>query len=117
MRIPLHINLTGMPSSAALETQIRDQVDELVVYFPYIISCQVSVEMLRRHHRGRHEFNVRMDIDVAENEIIMDLRHYRDLETALQDVFGVARRQMTDPVLPRAKLPGLARSREGRPDP
>lgn len=96
MQIPLQITIHDMPHSEALETHIRDKVKKLDSFFPHVTSCRVVVEMPHRHqHQGKH-FNVRINLDVPGNEIIVNRDHDEDVYVALRDAFDAAKRQLED---------------------
>ena len=96
MQIPLQITIRDMPPSEALEAHIRDKVQKLDSFFAHVISCRVVVEMPHRHqHQGKH-FNVRVDLGVPGNEIVINRDHHEDVYVALRDAFDAARRQLED---------------------
>ena len=64
MKIPLKITFRNMPSSAAIEDNIREKAAKLDSLFDDITSCRVIVEAPhRRHHKGK-AYVVRIDITV-----------------------------------------------------
>lgn len=96
MQIPLQITIHDMPHSEALEALIRDKVKKLDSLFAHVTSCRVVVEMPHRHQHQGKQFNVRIDLDVPGNEIIVNRDHDEDVYVALRDAFDAARRQLED---------------------
>lgn len=96
MQIPLQITIRDIPPSEALEAHIRDKAEKLNQFFEHIISCRVVVEMPHKHHHQGKQFNVRIDLGVPGNEIIVNRDHHEDVYVALRDAFNAARRQLED---------------------
>jgi len=96
MQIPLQITIRDMEPSAALDTHIREKVQKLDEFFDRIMSCRVVVEMPHKHHHQGKQFNVRIDIGVPGNEIVVNRDHSEDVYIALRDAFSAAKRQLED---------------------
>lgn len=96
MRLPLQITLRDMPHSDALETDIRGRVEKLEQFHPHLMGCRVTVELLGKHKQQGKEFNVRIDITVPGNEIVVNRDHGEDVYVVLRDAFDAARRQLED---------------------
>jgi ribosomal subunit interface protein len=96
MPASLQITLRDMPNSEALETHIRDKVKKLEGLFSHVISCRVVVEMPHRHHQQGKQFDVKIDLGVPGNEIVVNRHHHEDPYVALRDAFDAARRQLED---------------------
>ena len=94
MQIPLQITIRDMPPSEALEAHIRDKAEKLNQFFEHIISCRVVVEMPHKHHHQGKQFNVRIDLGVPGNEIVVNRDHHEDVYVALRDAFNAAQRQL-----------------------
>lgn len=96
MQIPLQITIRDIPPSEALESHIRNKVQKLDAFFAHVISCRVVVEMPHKHqHQGKH-FNVRIDLGVPGNEIVVTRDHHEDPYVALRDAFDSAKRKLED---------------------
>jgi len=96
MKIPLQITLRDIPHSAAVETAIREKAAKLDHFYTHIMSCRVMVEIPGKHpHQGK-QFNVRIDITVPGNEIVVNRDHHEDVYVALRDAFDAAKRQLED---------------------
>lgn len=96
MQIPMQITIRDMEHSAALETYIRQKAAKLDEFFKHIMSCRVVVEMPHKHHQQGKQFNVRIDIGVPGNEIVVNRDHSEDVYIALRDAFDAAKRQLED---------------------
>ncbi|OIQ72959.1 cold shock protein 2 [mine drainage metagenome] len=96
MQTPLQITLRNMPHSDALETRIRDRVQKLESMFAHVISCRVVVEVPHRHQNQGKQFNVRIDIGVPGEGIVVNRDHHEDVYVALHDAFDAAMRQLED---------------------
>jgi len=96
MQIPMQITIRDIEHSEALETHIRDKVQKLDEFFNRIISCRVVVEMPHKHHSQGKQFNVRIDIGVPGNEIVVNRDHSDDVYIAFRDAFNASKRQLED---------------------
>ena len=96
MQTPLQITIRDVEHSAALETHIRDKANKLDEFFDHIMSCHVVVEMPHKHHHQGKQFNVRIDIGVPGDEIVVNRDHHEDVYVALRDAFDVAKRMLED---------------------
>lgn len=96
MQLPMQITIRDMEHSEALETHIRQKVQKLDEFFKHIMSCRVVVEMPHKHHNQGKQFNVRIDIGVPGNEIVVNRDHSEDVYIALRDAFDAAKRQLED---------------------
>lgn len=96
MQIPMQITIRDMENSEALEAHIRQKAQKLDEFFNHIMSCRVVVEMPHKHHHQGKQFNVRIDIGVPGNEIVVNRDHSEDVYIALRDAFDAAKRQLED---------------------
>ena len=96
MQTPLQITIRDIEHSDALETHIREKAGKLEEFFDRIISCKVVVEMPHKHHNQGKHFNVRVDILVPGNEIVVNRDRSEDVYVALRDAFDAAKRQLED---------------------
>jgi ribosomal subunit interface protein len=105
MQVPLQITFRHMATSEALETRIRERVEELDRYFNRIVSCRVAVEQQHaRHHKG-NLFRVRVDLNVPGRVIVVGYdpadHAHEDAYVAARDTFDAVRRQLEDYVRER----------------
>lgn len=96
MQTPLQITIRNVEHSAALEAHIRDKANKLDEFFNHIMSCHVVVEMPHKHHHQGKQFNVRIDIGVPGDEIVVNRDHHEDVYVALRDAFDAANRLLED---------------------
>ncbi len=94
MPIPLEISFHGLASSEALETHIREKVDMLSQLHPNLTRCIVTVEQPHHHKHQGNAFNVRIDLHVPGDEIVVNRDRHEDPYVALRDAFDAARRQV-----------------------
>jgi ribosomal subunit interface protein len=96
MQMPLQITIRDVPHSEAVEAHVREKAAKLEEFSGHIISCRVVVEMPHKHsHQGR-QFNVRLDIGVPGNEIVVNRDRDEDVYIAIRDAFDAAKRQLED---------------------
>jgi ribosomal subunit interface protein len=96
MQTPLQITIRDVEHSAALETHIRDKAKKLDEFYDRIMSCRVVVEMPHKHSRQGKQFNVRIDIGVPGDVIVVNRDHHEDVYVALRDAFDAAKRMLED---------------------
>jgi ribosomal subunit interface protein len=96
MQIPMQITIRDIEHSEVLETHIREKAKKLDEFFNHIMSCRVVVEMPHKHHHQGKQYNVRIDIGVPGNEIVVNRDHSEDIYIALRDAFDAAKRQLED---------------------
>jgi ribosome-associated translation inhibitor RaiA len=100
MDIPLDIVFHNMPSSATVETDIRNRVGKLDRLYEHLIGCRVSVELLHRRLHTGNLYDVHIDMHVPGDELVVtrEPHHPRekfadpDLGTALRNAFKAAER-------------------------
>ena len=101
MQLPLQITFHQLPSSPALEANVRRRVDDLEKFFDRIISCRVSIEAPHRHHHQGRLYRVRIEIGVPCERIVVrrspdEHTAHLDAHVAVRDAFREARRQLED---------------------
>src|SRR3954452_6818303 len=70
MEIPVEIVFHNMPSSPAVEQEIRDRVEKLDRMYNHLIGCRVSVEHLHRQHRTRKVYEVHIGSRVPGEDVV-----------------------------------------------
>ena len=103
MAFPLEITFRHMDPSETIEALIREKVAKLETFPDHILSCRVVVEPKGKHRQDGNLYDVRIDLTVPGEEIVISRQadehtEYRDLNVALRDAFDSARRQLTDHV-------------------
>lgn len=71
MEIPLQITFRNLPPSEAIEKNIRERTSKLASFYARIISCRVIVEAPHRHHHKGKAYEVRIDLAVPGEEIVI----------------------------------------------
>ena len=64
--------------------------------FANIVSCHVVVTVPHKHQHQGKQFNVRIDLNVPRNKIVVNRDHHEDVYIALRDAFDAAKRQLGD---------------------
>jgi ribosomal subunit interface protein len=111
MKIPMQITIRNMEHTAALEAYIREKAQKLDEFFTHIMSCRVVVEMQHKHQNKGMQFNVRIDISVPGNEIVISREHSEDVNVALRDAFNAAKRKVESYA---CKVQGVVKTHEHR---
>jgi ribosomal subunit interface protein len=83
-----------MDSSSALENHIREKVEMLEQLHPNLTRCSVTIEKPHHHKHQGNAFNVRIDLYVPGDEIVVNRDAHEDAYVALRDAFDAARRQV-----------------------
>jgi cold shock CspA family protein/ribosome-associated translation inhibitor RaiA len=101
MEQPVRITFKGIPASAAVETRIREEVEELAQFHDGILRCHVVVEQAHRHQRQGNLYAVRIDLTAPGHVVVAGrspAQHHahEDVYVAIRDAFAAARRQLQD---------------------
>lgn len=101
MPIPLELAFRNMDSSPCVEADVREKAEKLTRDFDRIIGCRVVVEAPHRHHRKGKLYDVRVDISVPGDEIVVTRQGPRDhahedVYVAVRDAFEAAYRRLED---------------------
>jgi cold shock CspA family protein len=115
MQLPLQIAFHNMDRDPAIEDAVREKAAKLDEFAGQIMGCRVVVEAPHRHHEHGYQYQVRLDITVPGEEIVVNREPpehtaYRDIQVALRDAFDSARRQLEDYV---RRVRGAVKSRDG----
>lgn len=100
MQVPLELTFRGVDRTPALETYIRQQVDRLHRYCPYIISAHVAVERAQEHLRVGTPWRVRVEVRIPPNHQLVahkepgDAPIHTDLRVIVRETFGALERQV-----------------------
>ena len=94
MTIPINVAFHGMDRSEALETHIREKVDALEQLHPNLTRCTVTIEKPHHHKHQGNTFNVRIDLHVPGDELVVNRDAHEDPYVALRDAFEAAKRQI-----------------------
>lgn len=87
-----------MPSSEAIDAEIRKRVAKLEKICGDLIGCQVSVEADAKHKTQGKLYKVRVDLTVPGVELVVDGHRttHEDAYVALRDSFDAASRQLEE---------------------
>lgn len=101
MKLPLQIAFHNMEPSEAIEKLVREKAAKLDQFYGGIMGCRVVVEAPHKHHERGNLYQVRIDVTVPNEEIVINREpsahtDYKDLMVALRDAFDAARRQLED---------------------
>lgn len=101
MKLPLQVVFRNMDASAAVETKIRERAEQLERIYSPIMSCRVTVEAHHRHHHQGNLYHARVNLKVADAEIVAsrepDEHHaHEDVFVAVRDAFDAVRRRLED---------------------
>ena len=92
MQTPLNIVFHDVARSDALVQHVRDKLETLEHLHPKLMSCNVTIEKPHRHKHQGNAFNVRIDLQVSGDEIVVNRDAHEDAYVALREAFDVAKR-------------------------
>ncbi|HQT77910.1 MAG TPA: HPF/RaiA family ribosome-associated protein [Rhodopila sp.] len=101
MQEPVRITFRNLPSSPAVEEQVRKRVEELERFFHRITACRVVIEEPHRHHQHGRLYRIHIELVVPGREIVIQRdppahQAHEDLPVAIHNAFDAARRQLQD---------------------
>lgn len=119
MKLPLQITYRNLTPSDALDEMIHARAAKLDTYQGAIMRCHVLVELLHQHHEHGNRVEVRIDLTVPGEEIVVTHepgRHqalregeadqmtkadeldrvHTHAEVAVREAFDIARRRLQD---------------------
>ena len=99
MTVPLQITFHELPSSPAVEAQIRERAEALERVFDRLTSCRVIVEGRHRAQRPAQQFHLRVELTVPGKVITVgkgtaEYQAYDDVFVAVRSAFDAARRRL-----------------------
>jgi dienelactone hydrolase/ribosome-associated translation inhibitor RaiA len=103
MQIRPTVSFQDLPVSPELEGEILRNMSKLERFYDRITSCRVVLSSPHRHLRQGGLYNVRIDLTVPTEEIVVNreagLDHaHEDAHVAIRDAFKAARRRLQDHV-------------------
>ncbi len=101
MQSPLQIVFRDVDHSDAVEARIREKVEMLEKHSDKIVSCRVTVSAPHKSHTKGNLFDIRLDISLPGEEIVVNKTHndehaHEDVYVTLRDAFDAARRQVKE---------------------
>lgn len=99
MKPALQITFRGVPHTDQLDERIRSKAAKLDRFCDRITSCRVVVDTPHRQHQTGNHFNVRIELCVPGQEIVVTRephlhQEHEELSAALRDAFAAAQRQL-----------------------
>lgn len=101
MKLPVHIQFSGMESSEALEASARDHAHKLELFAPDIMACRVVIDLEQKHKQQGRPFGVRIDLTLPGHELVVNRVHDEDVYVALRDAFDKMKGQLEERVRKR----------------
>lgn len=97
MQHPLQISARDLALSPVARARVERLAGKLETFYDRITSCHVVIEVAQRYPAGGPiAYNVRLDLGVPGEEIVVRRQPHRELETAIQNAFDVAGRRLQD---------------------
>jgi ribosome-associated translation inhibitor RaiA len=99
MTTSLQITFRDLPSSPAVEAQIRERAGQLERHFGRLTSCRVVVEGRHRPQRAGKVFHLRVELALPGKIVAVgngpaELHAHDDIFVAVRAAFDSARRQL-----------------------
>lgn len=99
MTVPLQITFRDLPSSAAVEEQIRERADNLARLFDRLTACRVTVEGRHRPQRAGRVTHLCIELSVPGKTITIgrgaaEFEAHDDVFVAVRAAFDAARRRL-----------------------
>jgi ribosomal subunit interface protein len=92
--LPIQVTIRDIPTTDALDINIRKHAEKLSQFYDRISSCRIVVELSKNHpHQGKI-FNVRIDITVPGKELVATHKYDADVYVAIRDAFNAIGRQL-----------------------
>jgi cold shock CspA family protein len=95
MEIPLRIESRNVVLQPGITRRIERKAAKLEQAFDRIIDCRVAVDGPGEQRKGA-EFNVRLDVSVPGNTIVVDRCRSTNLAVAIRQAFDAARRRLEE---------------------
>jgi ribosomal subunit interface protein len=101
MQLPLQVTFRDIDPSEAIEARIRERAKRLDRFHERIMGCRVRVEAPRRQGRKGHIYQIRIELTVPGDTLVINRAHaeshaHEDVYVAIRDAFDAAERQLDD---------------------
>ena len=97
MQLPLQFSVRNMELGEPGRALVRRHAEKLETFYDRIMGCRVTVEVPQQFPVGEPIlYNVRLDITVPGEELVVTRQDHPELESAIQDAFDAAGRQLQD---------------------
>jgi ribosome-associated translation inhibitor RaiA len=99
MSMPLRITYHGLEGSESIEHAIRERAEKLPQFYDRIQDCRVVVEVPHRSHRKGNQFQVKVDLVVPGEELVVtkDVQAghpHEEVSVLIRDAFDAVERQL-----------------------
>jgi ribosomal subunit interface protein len=101
MQLPIQVTFRHMGHSDAIEAKVRERAEKLNQFYDHIMSCRVIIEPAHKHKHKGNLFQVRIDVTVPGNELVVSRepdahQAHQDVYVSIRDAFDAMRRQLED---------------------
>lgn len=119
MPLPVDVTFRNLKAIDRVEEDVRKRAGRLLAYCPDLLACRVLIEIPHHHHLHGNRFQVRVDLAVPGDEIVVNhaprhraderrrqepsLRKKReidatrkDLQLLVRETFDIVRRKLQD---------------------
>lgn len=101
MKLPLEINFRNLAPSEAIEAAVRKRAAKLDRFYGDIMRCRVTIEAPHRHQHKGKLYNVKVDVTVPNDELVISRAPDRDqsrqdVYVAIRDAFDAMARRLED---------------------
>ena len=96
MTIPLQITVSDFKLTETLEETIREKAEKLGHFYDRILKCRVRIEAPHRHQHKGILYNIRIDMAIPGNELVVNKVSHEDLNTAIHLAFDRAIRRLEE---------------------
>lgn len=86
MTMPVHVTFRDLATNDALDALIRERADNLQATYNRLQGCRVLVEVPHRHHRSGNRYQVRIELSVPGDTLIVS--HHPSLDPAVKHEGG-----------------------------
>lgn len=97
MQVPLQITVHNTELDQPGKDLIHEHAERLERFFDRVTACRVTVDIPQRHKSGAPvHYDVRVDITVPGDEIVVTRQSSGTLQEAIQSAFDAAGRQLQE---------------------
>jgi ribosomal subunit interface protein len=96
MRVPLRIDSRNVVLPASLSKRINRKAAKLERVFDRIISCRVTIDRPSGSPRKGGQYNVRLEVSVPRNQIVVSRHHAENLAVAIREAFEATQRKLEE---------------------
>jgi cold shock CspA family protein len=101
MALPIDLTFKHIEPSEAIRSAIEEYAQKLPEFYPGLLRCRVVVSAPHRRHRKGKLFELRLELDVPGNNIVVnrrpgDMFAHQDVYVAIRDAFKAAERRLKE---------------------